>query len=188
MQIPCTITREHFADTDRAGRPYTLEFVHYAHAETGRRVRTKAHILPSMTHTTSTPREANETAQQVEARGWSDTREPVYLDADRNPAILVSFGYSRHTARTTQVLTVSDGRVVSAWITPDEFDAHFVESSVPFLVAAHALENIGRAGGMDTAARHYLLLALNAPEWKIALHTYGMIVRNKLARIAQQFN
>lgn len=187
MQIPCTITREHFADTDRAGRPYTLEFVHYAHAETGRRVRTKAHIFPSMTLTNSTRPETNETAQQLEARDRSDASEPVYLDAVRNPAILVSFGYSRHTARTTQALTVRDGRVVSVWITPEEFEAQYVESSVPFLVAAHALKNIGRAGGIDTEARNYLLLVLNAPAWRVALHSYSMIVRSKLARIAQQF-
>ncbi|WP_260434130.1 hypothetical protein [Burkholderia stagnalis] len=140
-----------------------------------------------MTLTKSMPCEEDEAVQLIGARASHDVRDTAYLDAYQNPAILVSFGYSRHTARTTQVLTVRDGRVVSAWITPDEFDAQYVESGVPFLVAAHALENMGRAGGVDTEARNYLLLVLNAPTWRIALHSYCMIVRSKLARIAPQF-
>jgi hypothetical protein len=185
MQIPCTITREHFPDTDRAGRPYTLEFVHYAHAVTGDPVRTKAHILrntPAPAEVRTFPRASS---RQEPQKARDPARSTVYLDAEQNPAIRVSFGYSHQTRRATQVLGVRGGRVVMEWMTPEQFEANFVESDVPPLVAARALESIGRVGGIDPNALRYLLFALNAPAWRIALNAYGFIVRKKIARIAQ---
>jgi hypothetical protein len=47
MQILCNVKRERFTDTDRAGRPYTMELVHYMNANTGERVLTKGYIVPT---------------------------------------------------------------------------------------------------------------------------------------------
>ena len=185
MQIPCTITREHYADTDRAGRSYTLEFVHYAHAETGNRVRTKAHIISTVAPVNCEP-DARETQLRGTDPARVTTRSTVYLDANENPAIRLSFGYSHQTRSTTQVLTVKDGRVVTQWMTPEQFDADYAESDVPPLVAAHALLSIGRAGGIDPTAHRYLLFALNAPAWRLAFNAYGCVARNWIKRMTQQ--
>lgn len=185
MQIPCTITREHFSDIDRAGRPYILEFVHYAHAVTGDPVRTKAHILnnaPAPAEMRTPPRAL---CSQETKSARDSSRNTVYLDADQNPAIRVSFGYSHQTPYTTQVLGVHGGRVVMEWMTPGQFEANFVESDMPPLVAARALESIGRVGGIAPDALRYLLFALSAPAWRIVLNAYGFIVRAKIARIVQ---
>lgn len=185
MQIPCTITREHYADTDRAGRPYTLEFVHYAHAETGNRVRTKAHIIPTVAPVNREP-DARETQLRVTNSASVATRSTVYLDANETPAIRLSIGYSHQTRCTTLVLTVKAGRVVTQWMTPEQFDADYVESDVPPLVAAHALSSIGRVGGIDPEAQRYLLFALNAPAWRLAFNAYGFIARDWIKRKIQQ--
>lgn len=185
MQIPCNITRELFPATDRAGRPYTLEFVHYAHAVTGDPVRTKAHIL----RCASAPAQVREQPRTVSANTAQRPRDParstVYLDGAQNPAIRVSFGYSHQTRYTTQVLAVRDGRVVMDWVTPEQFEAEYVECNVPSLVAARALESIGRVGGIDPDALRYLLFALDAPAWRIALNGYGLIIREKIGRFMQ---
>ncbi|ABX19852.1 hypothetical protein L0Y81_30000 (plasmid) [Burkholderia multivorans] len=185
MQIPCTITREHYADIDRAGRSYTLEFVHYAHAETGNRVRTKAHIIPTVEPFNREP-DAPECQLTGTDPARPTTRSSVYLDANENPAIRLSFGYSHQTRATTQVLAVERGRVVTQWMTQEQFDAEYAESDVPPLVAAHALMNIGRTGGIDPTAHRYLLFALNAPAWRLALNAYGAVARNWIRRTTQQ--
>ena len=86
MQIPCTITREQFADTDLAGRPYTLEFVHYAHAQTGERVRTKAHIIPALPARARNMKARRE-CKANDREAPAQSRGNVYLDARQNPAI-----------------------------------------------------------------------------------------------------
>jgi hypothetical protein len=116
----------------------------------------------------------------------AQSRGNVYLDARQNPAIRLSFGYNHLTRRTTQVLTVRGGRVVIEWMTPEAFAAAYEESDIPPLVAARALDSIGRAGGIDPEARRYLLFALNAPAWRLALNAYGFVFREKCTRVVRQ--
>lgn len=48
MPILCSVTREHFASIDRAGRPYIMELVRYFHPATGRCIRTKGRVIPAI--------------------------------------------------------------------------------------------------------------------------------------------
>lgn len=185
MQIPCTITRELFPDRDRAGRHYTVEFVHYANAATGAHVRTKANITPTPT----APGQTRDSAHDVEHRQPIGARVrdcgAVYLDAFENPAIRISVGYQAGKVCSSHVLAVQDGRVVSEWISADQFTIRFRECTVPPLIAARALESIGRSGGIEADASRYLLYALGAPAWRIALNTHATILRDRLTRFTQ---
>ncbi|RQR60704.1 hypothetical protein [Burkholderia sp. Bp9015] len=187
MQIPCTITRELFPDRDRAGRPYTVEFVHYADAATGSHVRTKANIIRVAT----TPHQHERSGKGVESRrittGRLSDSGNVYLDATENPAIRISVAYYSGMACASHVLAVRDGRVVTEWIGPEEFADRFRECSVPPLIAARALDSVGRFGGIDAEAHRYLLFALGAPAWRIALNTYESVVRDRWARLVRHF-
>ncbi|WP_239664578.1 hypothetical protein [Burkholderia cepacia] len=111
----------------------------------------------------------------------------MYLDATENPAIRVSVAYHGGKASASHVLAVRDGRVVTEWIGPQEFADRFRECSVPPLIAARALDSVGRFGGIDAEAHRYLLFALGAPAWRIALNTYESVVRDRLARLVRHF-
>ncbi|MDF0506870.1 hypothetical protein POK33_39650 [Burkholderia cenocepacia] len=175
-------------DRDRAGRPYTVEFVHYADAATGSHVRTKANIIRVAT----TPRQLERSGKGLDRRPIPTGRlrdcGPVYLDDSENPAIRISVGYHAGMVRSFHVLAVRDGRVVTERIDAQQFAARFRECGVPPLIAARALESIGRSGGIEYEARRYLLYALAAPAWQIALHTCETILRGQLARLAQHLN
>ena len=47
MRILCNVSREQFQSVDRAGRPYTMQLVHYSNAATGQLIRTRGFILPA---------------------------------------------------------------------------------------------------------------------------------------------
>ena len=55
MQIPCAVAREHFAETDRRGRPYILELGHFLDPATGACIRTRGRALPDPFRQTTIP-------------------------------------------------------------------------------------------------------------------------------------
>lgn len=104
----------------------------------------------------------------------------TYLDANGYPAILLAFGYSRETDKTTKVITVRAGRVVILQLTAAQFDTEYEASEVPFLVAIRSLERIARTVGCDVEAHRTILHFLNKSSWRLKLVDCRLRIRSLL--------
>lgn len=93
----------------------------------------------------------------------------TYRDKHGHPAILLAFGYSLDTNRTTKVLAVRAGRVVVEQMTPERFEADYMPSKTPTDVAMRAIDRLARSLGCDLLARRAILFYFNAPAWRLSL-------------------